>query len=259
MKQVRLIFALLFVLLFNVLNADQNGFLGLVSPTGLGNLESEISIQHRFRGAFDEEPFDTFFGTNRGANIALFYRQAFLYNAELKLGYIKDNTEYLVEGSWLLPLKDFPVQAQINLQFFSYEDFFNPEQRHDNVMFVLAAQNEPLWKRLVFNANLGYDAENERLVSGIGAKVKILPSLSWLAEYYPVWDRDSAPQDVQLQIRNKDSFSTGIKLDTYGHNFMFMLGNNEGMTLRKSTLGSITSDLKFGFNIQRRFGFFQLI
>ena len=256
MRLIKSIFIVLYVLLVFNLTAYQRSCFGLLSPTELDNFESEISIQHRFRGAFDEEPFDTFFGINRGANVALFYRQAFIYNAELKLGYIKDNNEYLVEGSWLLPLKESPVQAQLNLQYFSYEDFFNPEKRLKNVMAVLAVQNKPVYDRLIFNANLGYEAENERLVSGIGVQVIILPTLSWLAEYYPVWDRNSAPQGVQVQLRKHDSFGTGIKLDTYGHHFMFMLGNNEGMTLRKSTMGSITKDLKFGFNIQRRLEFF---
>lgn len=258
MKQARYLFALLLLCALSWLNADSNSFFSLISPTGLEALQSELSIQHRFRGPVDEDVWDTFFGTNRGANVALFYRQALLKQAELKFGYIKENTEYTAEASWSFLPGDYPVRAQINLQYFSYEDFFDPEERHNNVLIALALENKPLYDRFSLNLNLGYDAENERLVNGIGARIMILPSLSWLTEYYPVWDRDSAPQEVQNQIRKRDSFSTGIKLDTYGHQFLLMVGNNEAMNPRASSLGSFTRDLKFGFNIQRRFAFFNL-
>ncbi len=245
-------FFVLFILLFVVnLYSYQDNLIGLVTPAQLNNWEAEVSIQHRFRGAFDEEPLDTFFGMNRGANVALFYRQAFIRKLELKLGYIKDNNEYTADASWCFTPPEFPVQAQTNLEYFSYQDFINPEERHKNFLFLLAVQNKPLYDRLILNTNLGYDTEEERFVSGFGAGVKILQNLTYLFEYYPVWDRDSATGNLQFLIRKYDCFSTGIKLDTYGHHFMFVLGTNEGMTLRQSTMGSYLKDLKFGFNVQR--------
>lgn len=252
MIKSKLAVTLLFTFFIISLYGYENSFFGLVSPTQLNDWEAEISIRHRFRGAFDEEPFDTFFGMNTGANVALFYRQAFIRKLELKLGYIKDNNEYTTDASWCFTPSDFPVQAQTNIEYFSYQDFINPEERHKNFLFLLAAQNKPLYDRLILNANIGYDTEEERFVSGFGAGVIILPALTYMFEYYPVWDRDSATGNLQYLLRKHDCFSTGIKLDTYGHHFMFILGTNEGMTLRQSTMGSYLKDLKFGFNVQRQ-------
>jgi hypothetical protein len=68
--------------------------------------------------------------------------------------------------------------------------------------------------------------------------------------------KDKATDDLQNSLRKHDSYSIGIKADTYGHQFMFMLGNNEDMTPRQIVHGSKTRDLKLGFNVQRHLDFF---
>lgn len=253
-----ILFALLLLILVSNLEAYQHSFINLISPTELGDWDAEASISHRFRGKVDDEPLDTFFGMNTGANIGLFYRQALMYRAELKLGYIRDNKENILQASWAFTPTDFPVQAQIDIQRFSFEEFdfaSNDIVRQKNYLFVLSAQNKPLAQRLLLNANVGYEAENERLVAGLGLGVIALPNLTLLGEYYPVFDRDSAPDVVQSQLLKHDSFTLGIKADTYGHHFVLFLGNSDGITMRTITKGYFDKNYKLGFNIQRHFDF----
>lgn len=253
MKQSRLLVILLFALLYLNLNAYQNSFFNLVSPTELSDWQGEVSIQHRFRGATDDEPLDTFFGTTGGVNVGLFYRQALLHKAELKLGYIRTNMEYNVDASWLFTPYDFPVQAQANLHYFTYEDFFDTDKRYNNIMFLLALQSQPLMDKIILNANVGYETDKERMVSGLGLGYKVLPEVTFMAEYYPDNYNPSAFQDIQNFNLKNDSFTLGVKLETYGHHFMFLVGNSDSMTLRRLTMGSETKDLRLGFNINRRF------
>jgi hypothetical protein len=256
MQKAKFIILLVIALFALELTAYQNSFLNLVSPTELGAWESEISIAHRFRGKINEEPLDTFFGMDGGAGVGLFYRQAFIRRIEFKAGYIFDNKEYVADASWSFLPYEYPVQAQADMQFFSFEKYdfdSNDLLRQNNLLLMLSAQNKPLYNRIFFNANLGYDLEDERVVSGLGIGVLALPSLTVLGEYYPVWDRNSAPSS--LNLGKHDSYALGLKLDTYGHHFMFSLGNSDAVNLRKLSTGSLDRDLRFGFNIQRHMNF----
>jgi hypothetical protein len=236
------------------LAAYQHSFFNLVSPSELGMMDGELSIQHRLRGAVDDDTFDNFFGMDNGANVALSYRQAFLYGLEAKAGYIRDNSEYFLDASWRFTKEEYPVHAQIGMEFFSYEDSADPDKRNSSVLVLLAAQNKPLYDRFYANVNLGYNADAEAMGLGIGAGIRLFSSLTVLGEYYPDLKEDKATDDLQNSLRKKDSYSFGVKFDTYGHEFMFMLGNNEDMNLRQILHGSLNSDLKFGFNVKRRFG-----
>jgi hypothetical protein len=254
MKIYRNLLILALIMLSLNLFSYQRSFFSLVSPTELGFLNGEISVQHRFRGAIDDHPADTFFGIDNGANVALCYRQAIMYGAEAKIGIIRENKEYFIDGSWHFTKQDFPVQSQVNLEYFSYKDFMNPDKRHNNILLLVAAQNKPLYDRFYLNANLGYNSEAKALGFGIGAGLKVINSLTVLGEYYPDTKNDKPADDLYNSLRKYDTFSFGVKLDTYGHQFMFMLGNNEDMNMRQIVHGSATKDLKLGFNVQRRIG-----
>jgi hypothetical protein len=251
---------LLFVIasaLFTPLLAYQNNFMNLTSPTELGNLESEISFGHRFRGVVDKDPLDSFFGMQNGATVGLFFRQKLLYNTEAKIGYNFKDKEYDLDAGWKFTPADFPVQAQLGLQYFSQEKLnLNTYEfeRVGNFLPNLAVQNLPFYDRIFINANLGYDLEDERLVTGLGLGVKVLSYLTVLGEYYPVPDRNSA--DNTLMIQDHDSFLMGLKFETYGHNFMFCLGNSDGINLRQLSKGATDRKLRFGFNVQRHLELF---
>jgi len=257
MKYILAIISIIFLFLTTNLFAYHQSFLNLVAPSELGDLQTEIGIAHRFYGAYDDKPLDNFFGLDNGANVSVFLRQALLYKTELKLAYIRLNKEYTIDVTNRFTPDEYPVQAQANIGYFSFVDPFDIEKRHKNLMFSVAVQNKPLLNRIVFNTNLGYDSEYDRIVNGFGIGINATDKMTFLGEYYPVWDRDSAPQNIKILQGKYDCYSMGIKLDTYGHQFMFMLSNNEKMTPKQLSMGTIyKKDLKIGFNIQRKMEFF---
>lgn len=253
MRQIRYLIVMLFVFLAFGLSAYQRSFFSLISPTELGTLDSELDIQHRFKGRLDGA-LSNFFGMDDGANVGLIYRQAVVKSFELRAGHISKESEYFLELCWRFTKEEWPVQAQANLEYFAFENLAEIDKNRQNFMFLVAAQNRPEWNRLIGNINLGYDADKERFLTGIGAGVLILNNLTWMIEYFPVWDRNS--DKLEGQIGDHNSFSTGLKYDSGDYQFMLVIGNNDGITLRSSTLGSDTNKLKFGVIAQKKFNFF---
>ncbi|MBN2830553.1 MAG: hypothetical protein JXR56_09565 [Candidatus Cloacimonetes bacterium] len=251
-KEIVLISILLFWGI-SAIQAYEHNFLNLISPTELTDLENEITISHRFLGAVDDEPFDTFFGMDVGANTGFFLRKALIHSLEAKVGYTRLKKSYHLEASFKFTPMSFPVQAQANIRYFSFDEV-SQEKRRNNFLYLLAVQNDPLWERIILNTNIGYDGYYERLVNGFGLGVILFDNLTLLSEYYPVWDRDSASERVRTYLGDYDAFAVGLRLDTYGHQFTFLLGNGTGMSPREQSLGTNDKkDLKFGFNLQRRF------
>lgn len=251
MKLILCILWLSFAMTF--VYAYQNSFPSLFTPSGLYSGESELALGHRFYGAVDNEVWDTLFGINSGANVALAYRYNVMYNVEFKAGYNRADKQYELGVGIKMTPADFPMNAQVDLQYFS---FVQPaiESRRDNLLYLLSLQSNKLLDRVSLVANVGFDGYYERLVNAWGLQVGITEKISLLGEYYPVWDRDSADPVVAQYLGNRDAYAMALKLDTYGHHFIFSLGNGTGMNPRVQSLGTNDEKLHFGFNIHRRLG-----
>lgn len=249
----RVLLYLAFALCYSLLNAYQNTAPSLFTPTSLYAGESEISLVHRFYGKVNNEPLDTFFGMNSGANVHLGLRHNFWKSLEAKAAYTRMGKQYNLGVSYSFTPDDFPFQAQLDCSYFS---FVQPSvnKRKDNLLYLVSAQTEPLANRLAVTLNAGYDGYYERLVNGAGLHIFITDKLSLTGEYYPVWDRDSASAVVKQYLGKHDAFCLALKADTYGHHFIFSLGNAFGMDPRIQSMGTSNRDLHLGFNIQRRLG-----
>jgi hypothetical protein len=238
--------------------AYQDSSPNLATPTALEDMEGEFTLNHRFYGAVDNNVGDTFFGLNSGANVGVSYRQNFRYGLEANIGKLTAKNEFYAGISYRPAPKDFIVRAQVDLQYFSFDE---PSQadRRSNMMLLISAQNKPLYDRLTLNLNIGYDAYYQRLINGLGLSIKLTDKASIIGEYYPVIDRTSANYDTRLYLGEDDVVVLGAKFDTYGHQFMFTLSNGEGMDTRHLSMGTNSpnsnpmANVKFGFNLQRRF------
>jgi len=235
------------------LSAYENSMLNLYSPTGLKQGQAEMMIRHRFYGDIADEPFDNFFGMDAGANVNLSGRYQFFDNAEFHLSYSRRKSEKTIGLSYKLELEDFPIYGQVNIEFFSYKEEILKEQDRKNFNYILSLQNEEIVDKFTATLNTGYDGYNQRLILGLGLMINIVDDVSLIGEYYPVLDRDSASEDLQKYIGAEDAYAIGIKLDTYGHQFSFLLSNSDNVGLRRVSLG-VPEDpyLRLGFNIQRR-------
>lgn len=226
----------------------------LFSPSELDDWQKVLAIRHRFYGDVTEEPLSNFFGLDAGANVNLAWRMQFPYNLGLQLEYTRRQQEKQAGIWYRIPFSTLPLQAQILVQFFSYQELSQTESDRQNLFYLLTLQNEPLWDRIRANINFGYDGYNERIMLGLGYTIQVVADVFLLLEYYPVLDRDSASSNLQRYIGPDDAFSLAVKLDTYGHHFIFSLTNTDSIGLRRAALGTAQdAHLRLGFNIERRF------
>lgn len=241
------------VLWGSLLCAYQNSAPSLITPTNLFPGESELNLAHRFYGKLKDKPLDTFFGMDNGANILVSARTCVWKSLELKAGYTRRDKQYDLGMSYKISPVDFPILAQLDLKYFS---FVQPgiSSRRDNFLYLAVFQASPWKDRFVITLNTGYDGYYEQPVNGLGMHLFVTDKLSLIGEYYPVWDRDSAANIVKQYLGKHDSYCIALKADTYGHHFIFSVGNSEGMDPRIQSLGADTRDLHLGFNIQRRLG-----
>ncbi|MDD4310709.1 MAG: DUF5777 family beta-barrel protein [Candidatus Cloacimonetes bacterium] len=251
MKQIAICCILIGV--FTVLYGYQNSTFSLFTPTSLNANEGEIHLAHRFYGDVSNEPLDTFFGMNEGANVNIATRYNIIYGIEAKAGYTRASKQYDIGTSYKLSPAEFPLQAQIDLQYFSFVPTVLNERR-DNFLYVLSAQSKPLYGVASIAMNAGFDGYYERLINGYGLQLKLSDRISVLGEYYPVWDRKSAAEQVKQYLGKNDAYSFGVKLNTYGHHFMFCLSNGWEFSPARQSMGTSSQNLHFGFNIQRQFG-----
>jgi Membrane bound beta barrel domain (DUF5777) len=254
---MRLKLIVIFFFVVTSLLAYDFSMINLINPSGLKKGEGELMIRHRFYGDITDEPFDNFLGMDVGANVNLSARYQFYRKAEAKISYSRRKSEKIYGVAYRIDIEDFPVYGQVGVDYFSYKEnrteWIVGDSARKNFFYHLSLQNDELFERFVATLNTAYDGYNQRFVLGFGMTVKILDNISFLGEYYPVLDRDFAGIQLSKHIGQEDAFAFGLKFDTYGHQFTFLLANTDDIGLRRTSLGIIKdAHLRLGFNIQRR-------
>lgn len=229
----------------------ERSMLNLTVPSGLEAEQMEFMLQHRFYGEVADDPLDTFFGMDLGANVKLMLRGPVWKKLEINGAYIRDYSEWLLGGSYTYVVPKIYSDVRVDIQFFSYREN-ELESRKDGFFYLLALQTHPVGQRFAAVLNLGYDGYNSRMGLGFGGSFDILEKLVVQAEYYPVLGRDEEEVDLDSAVRPEDYYAFGFTLNTWGHHFVFMLSNGWNIGTRRLMLGAESNDLYFGFNIQRR-------
>lgn len=230
--------------------AFEPSMMNLTTPSRQENTEAVFKITHRFYGQVDDDPLETFFGLDAGANVSVGMRYALLPRLELNASYTRLQKEYVLGASYAYFFPQMHMGGQLDVQFFSFQEA-GVEERNENFFYALSLQTDPLFDIARPVINMGYDGYNEKFGVAfgisIGTDVDIGPvnRLDLIAEYYPVIDRDDAIHGEE------NSYAFGIKAATYGHNFMLLVGNNSQISPRRLMLGAATNDLYFGFNVHR--------
>jgi hypothetical protein len=234
----------------------ENSMLNLYSPSGLIKGNGEISLKHRFLGDISRKPLDDFFGMDEGANVNLGIRYQLLQNFEVKLEYCRLKTEYLSGLAYLFKHENIPLSAQIDVAYFHFkEPMLNGDVRA-NFLYNLSLQTDPLWEKFILTTNSGYDGYYQRFVSGLGLLYQVNKKISFITEYYPVQDKNTSDEKLLRYLGKKSATAFGMKYDTYGHHFKFMISNNENFNVHRLSLGSSGKNIwKFGFNIERKLGY----
>jgi hypothetical protein len=226
--------------------------LNLEVPSNLERNSVVFELQHRFYGDLTDDPLENFFGLDVGANVNLGLRYALVDRLELYAGYTRLAKEYRLAASYAHHCPRLYTRAQIDVEYFSFKI---ADERNQNFYVGLALQNEPVFNAVIATVNLGYDGYNEKLGLGFGLDVGFdwefgpIEHISLIGEYYPVL------QAEEPITRPENSFATGIRIDTYGHHFVLLVGNNWEIGNRNLMLGAPTNDIRFGLNVHRLFNF----
>jgi hypothetical protein len=195
-----------------------------------------------------EDPLENFFGLDVGANVNLGVRYAMLERLELYAAYTRFEKEYRIAASYAYHFPQIYVATQINLEYFNFKI---GQERHQNLFYGLGLQSEPVFNAITATANLGYDGYNEKFGLGFGLDVGFdwefgpIEHVGLIGEYYPVL------QSEESITGPENSFAGGIRIDTYGHHFMVLVGNSSNIGARRLMLGVPSNDIRLGFNVQR--------
>jgi hypothetical protein len=247
----RLIAILIVLASINGVFALEKSMLSLKLPSQLEARQAQFFFQHRFYGKLDNKALDTFFGMNEGANAILGFRTRLFENFELVVSHVfRDNVNAIAAGYAISP-RFLPVRMQVDAEIFSNKKFYFLQESVAFRRKTFAAFRLDLASRAILNhltpvVNIGYDTELKRTGLGLGLDAAISGKFSLIGEYYPRLKKNGPDDELRY-----DSFAVGLKVQTYGHHFLFHVGNNTEIGTRRLMAGSASRDLFFGFGIQR--------
>ncbi len=244
------LFLLLSLVLFSTGVAADRSMITLSNPSMLDPLQLQVSLIHRFRGPVDHDSFETFFGLHEGANVGTAFRFCILKHFEAKTHYFYPTREASVGLSYSFYLKRIHVNTQLEAHWLTTREI--GQDRENGFFFLAALETDPLLKRMAFLINLGYDEILNHWGAGIGLDFSILKSLILMGEFYPVFDQNNA--------LDQHGYAFGVKIRTYGHQFVLQLSNGgraagPDLGVRRMMAGASDQRLYLGFTIHRLFDF----
>lgn len=248
MRSFLLIIVMLLVVMVPMVFAWEEDMLNLKVPTNLKAGAIVVDIEHRLLSGFN------------GANVDLGLRYLIWSKLEFNTSFTKylaipnDTAQNdLTLGASFAHYLPKILRLQADIQFFIYEQVITKERRQ-NFFYQLAVQSEPIQKIFTPVINVAYDGRNKRVGFGAGLDAGFninfgpIQRLGLIGEYFPLLKHNNTMVD-------KNSFAVGIVFGTYGHHFMFMLGNSLEIGTRRLMLGAPKNNMYFGFNIQRHLDF----
>ena len=248
----------LILILFKMLSADDYTMLSMFSPSSLSSRQICFSARHRFYGDIFEKPLSSFFGMDEGANIMMSLRYHPFHGLEVKSSYTRLRKEKTLGLAYRIERDNIPLKAQVDIEYFTYSEPGLIEEKRSNTITVLSVRSDPVWDRLGGVLNFGYDGYFKRTVIALGLFFNIyddfgmFESIDGLLEYYPVTDRKTQNEKLVRYILPSDVVSLGIKMDTYGHRFLFIFSKSTHFHPRWIGLGADEDSFwKLGFNIER--------
>ena len=219
-------------------------------PTG----RSAFRVTHRFtrplgRGDFSDLLSDLF-GFDSGAQIGLEFRYGLLPGTQIGVHRTSDRTIQIFGQQSVL--QQAPDGHAIGLDVIgTFEGGNNLRGQKSAALGVLVSRKVTrlagLYVEPIFVANTSPfdDGDNNTLMLGLGARVRIRPALYLVGELAP---RLSGYDPGVPQA------SAGFEMRSGGHSFQINVSNGIGTTLGQVARGAVDNDSWFiGFNISRKF------
>ncbi len=231
--------------------AFERGLLNMDTPYPfMGSKAFELSLNHRFYGkAFEDEPFETLFGMDGGANVGIGIRYFYSGGLDFQLSHVRAGKQYLVGMGWNRELGR-SVTSYVFAGYVTEEESPGDGRKDGFQGSVSISAPSPIGNMRPVVEYL-YDGIGERHGLGLGLELGVSSTVALFGEYFPVLDRDGEDAGTVLP---EDAFDFGARVVSSGHQFIFSLGNGQGVGLRDQLDGAAGKDLYLGFSIRRLFG-----
>ena len=216
-------------------------FLNLFTPiSGTSGGDFEFSMNHRFFGAaLKNEPFDSFFGLDNGANVRFGMRYYPKDNFHLGFTHTRLGNINTITAGWTmnaLENLDFAVEA-------GYTSVKVSDDREGAIIATGCLEASFLNDRLRPVINYAFDGYRENNGAGLGLDFQVAEKVALFGEYFPSVDEST----------EEDCFAFGCRYNTWGHQFLLALTNSPGIGIYEQLPGSYTGDLFFALSIRRLF------
>ena len=258
----KILYAVIFVLANAAAYAIQYEvpMLDLTVPSGLADKQMYFNFGHKFMQSLNDYPSgDTSAIFKNGASLNLNARYMIWNGIEVKAGYDTLSDEKNVGVSYVKKLPAAFFNAQLDVQFFSYDDKALRGQTAKNFFYLLSAQTVPLLdERFTAAIDLGYDGYFQRAVMGLGLSFMVIKDLTIVAEYYPVIpviNKEDGEGATSVDPEINGCYGIGIRYSTYGHQFMLKFGNSTQMEARQLMQGTSADNIYVGISIMRLIDF----
>ena len=210
----------------------------------------EASFYHRFYSPISSpDTWNTFFGLGAGVNVRIHLIYTPLPGLHADAGFTADGGEYEIGASYSLLPAAFPVGGQLALQL-STERIYNPASgnliRQGDAFYQFLLQSKPIFNRLILTAAPGYGVNEGKIGLGAGAEVVVIDNVSVFGELSPV-----RTKPIDDALYGTMPMSYGVRITTYGHQFLLFAGNSALIGARKYLYGAENNDFKVGFEIKR--------
>lgn len=223
--------------------AYSGSFLNLFNPiTGTEQGDFEFSMNHRFFGAaLKNDPMDTFFGLDSGANVRFGMRYYARDEFYIGMSHERLGNNNSINAGWsMIPAQNLTIGIEAG---YSSIKPSGSEDREGGIVATGSLSLLFLDGKLSPVFNYAFDGNRENDGPGLGLQFQAAEKLALFGEYYP------APDDGA----EEDCFGVGARYNTWGHQFLLGLTNSSGIGIYEQLTGSNTQDLSFGLSVRRLF------
>jgi hypothetical protein len=215
-------------------------------PSGMERGQMYFELGEKFNTSLKNYPADDFFAiVDGGANIKLGIRYMATNNIEIITSYISEKMEKTAGLAYTFDFERDGFNAKIEALYINYKE--TPGEALKSEPFGLVSFQTVPFIGKMFVLTLDCGLESGHFGMGTGILYNISEHNCLLAEYYPVIN--------QYKSNTTGCYSFGYKHDTYGHQFIFRVGNSNQIGTRDLMHGTNSDNFYAGFDIMRLFAF----
>jgi hypothetical protein len=202
----------------------------------------QATVEHRFSQALEDPIATNIFGT---ASVDMEVAARIWKGLEVSTAYFTDNNEFDLTGRYSQPVMKGLLDVGGELQFFNFDTHIIGRASNDYYLASIAVH--PFSDKLYMTVQEGYDGFYLYSAPSASLLVKCTSAFDLIGEYTLGHDK--------FRGMTQNAWSTGVKLNTWGHQFKFIISNSTAIGSRNAAAGAVDNKIRLGFSIERLFRF----